>query len=257
MHSPADGPHSELYREFIDYIRLDIQRERLAANRRMLGVFLWCFIIPAAVAATVLVMVKLGFLPKRLSHYMDWLIVIFPVLYGIYMLSSDAIRELPVMFRRGGIAATLSRALDDERWRSRVCQELKAKFLDSKTSENRHPGGRLQSWRWLVGNFAIDLQNVQNRTRYLTALAGAVFFLIFQGIDAFDSPHAEPRWSTTSIMGWFEASSSSFTQFFALGIFLLLLYVSGNQIYHSLERYLHCAQMIQKELESDSIKSPQ
>jgi hypothetical protein len=108
-----------------------------------------------------------------------------------------------------------------------------------------------------VGNFAIDLQNVQNRTRYLTALAGAVFFLIFQGIDAFDSPHAEPRWSTTSIMGWFEASSSSFTQFFALGIFLLLLYVSGNQIYHSLERYLHCAQMIQKELESDSIKSPQ
>jgi hypothetical protein len=249
MHSSAEGPYSEAYREFIDYVRLDIQRERLAANRRMLGVFLWCFILPAIVAISVLVMVKLGFLPKRLSRYMDWLIVIFPVAYGLYMLSADALREIPIMFRRGGIAATLSRALQEERWRARVCGEMKAKFFDPKSVEKRVP-----SWRWLVESFEIDLKNVQNRTRYLTALAGAVFFLIFQGIDAFDSPHAEPRWSTSSIMGWFEASSSSFTQFFALGIFLMLLYVSGNQIYHSLERYLQCARLVQKEIEADQIK---
>lgn len=242
MQSSTEGPHSELYREFVDYVRLDIQRERLAANRRMLGVFLWCFIIPAIVAATVLVMVKLGFLPHRLSHYMDWLIVIFPVIYGLYMLSSDAFRELPVMIRKGGISATLSRALDEERWRSRVCREMRAQFFDSKAPEK--PG---MGWTWIIHNFEIDLENLQNRTRYLTALAGAVFFLIFQGIDAFDSPHAEPRWSTSSIMGWFEASSSSFTQFFALGIFLMLLYVSGHQVYLSLARYLHCAKLVEKD----------
>lgn len=251
MHSPAEGPHSELYREFVDYIRLDIQRERLAANRRMLGVFLWCFIIPAAVAISVLVMVKLGFLPRRLSRYMDWLIVIFPVAYGLYMLSSDAIRQLPVMFRRGGIAATLGRALEDEQWRSRVFTEMKSKFFNEPKLMEK----RISSWHWLIDNFAIDLQNLQNRTRYLTALAGAVFFLIYQGIDAFDGPHAEPRWSTSSIMSWFEASSSSFTQFFALGIFLLLLYVSGSQVYHSLERYLQCARLLLKEVEADPIRS--
>lgn len=242
MQSSTEGPHSELYREFVDYIRLDIQRERLAANRRMLGVFLWCFIIPAVVAASVLVMVKLGFLPRRLSRYMDWLIVIFPVIYGLYMLSSDALRELPVMIRKGGISATLSRALDEERWRSRVCREMRAQFFDSKAPEKLSMG-----WAWIIHNFEIDLENLQNRTRYLTALAGAVFFLIFQGIDAFDSPHAEPRWSTSSIMGWFEASSSSFTQFFALGIFLMLLYVSGHQVYLSLARYLHCAKLVEKD----------
>ncbi len=176
---------------------------------------------------------------------MDWLIVIFPVAYGLYMLSSDALRELPVMIRRGGIAATLNRALEEERWRARVCGEMKAKFFDSKSLEKRSSG-----WNWLMDNFEIDLANVQNRTRYLTALAGAVFFLIFQGIDAFDSPHAESRWSTSSIMGWFEASSSSFTQFFALGIFLMLLYVSGNQVYLSLARYLHCARLVAKDTES-------
>lgn len=250
MQRSTEGPHSELYREFIDYIRIDIQRERLAANRRMLGVFLWCFIIPAVVAATVLVMVKLGVLPRRVSRYMDWLIVIFPVGYGLYMLSSDALRELPVMIRRGGIAATLSRALVEEQWRSRVCKEMKARFFDSKALEKGKIG-----WGWIIRNFEIDLENVQNRTRYLTALAGAVFFLIFQGIDAFDSPHAEPRWSTSSIMGWFEASSSSFTQFFALGIFLMLLYVSGNQVYLSLARYLHCARLLQKDLAEGEIKS--
>jgi hypothetical protein len=243
MYTPTQGPHSDLYREFVDYIQLDIQRERLLANRRILGVVLWCFVIPAVAAIAVLVLVKLGVLPRRLNRYMDWLIVIFPVAYGLYMLGMDALRELPILIRKGGISATLSRALQEERWRARVCGEMKSKFFEPKD-----PKTRIQGWSWLVNNLEIDMNNVQNRTRYLTALAGAVFFLIFQGIDSFDSPHAESRWSTSSIMGWFEASSSSFTQFFALGIFLMLLYVSGNQVYLSLARYLQCARLVLSEI---------
>jgi hypothetical protein len=123
---------------------------------------------------------------------------------------------------------------------------MKAKFFVSTSSEPR-----VRGWRWLIDNFEIDLKNLQNRTRYLTALAGAVFFLIFQGIDAFDVPHAEPRWSTSTIMGWFEASTNSFDQFFALGIFLMLLYVSGNQVYLSLARYLQCAELVLKDLSKE------
>ena len=129
-----------------------------------------------------------------------------------------------------------------------MCKDLKLKFLESPSDV------RIQGWRWVISNFEIDLQNVQNRTRYLTALAGAVFFLIFQGIDALDSPHAEPRWSTSSIMGWFESSTSTLTQFVGLGIFLVLLYVSGNQVYLSLVRYLQCARLALADIPTDSRK---
>jgi hypothetical protein len=247
MRPPVEGSHSELYREFIDFIRLDVQRERLAANRRLLNVFLWCFLMPALVSIVLLSLVKLGILPRRINHYLDWIIVVFPVSYGIYLFSADALLDLPVAFRRGGLAATLSRAIHEEQWRARVCAEMKSKFFLAPAKAES------QGWRWVVDNLEIDLANVQNRTRYLTALAGAVFFIIFQGIDGLDSPNAAPRWSTSTIMGWFEASSSNLTQFVALGIFLMLLYVSGNQIYLSLARYLQCAKLVQKEVESEKV----
>ena len=44
-------------------------------------------------------------------------------------------------------------------------------------------------------------------------------------------------------MGWIESSSNDFSQLVGLRLFLLLLYLSGNQTYHSLMRYLHCAEL--------------
>ena len=238
-HNPDQGPYSDLYREFVDYVQTDIQRERRAANRRMFSVFFWSFLVPAVTSAVLIVLIKLGVLPRRMNRYIDWLIVVFPIAYALYILSFDVLREAPNTFRRGGLAAMLGKALDEEKWRARVCEAFKQK--QRALSEEK----RIEGWKWVIRNFRIDLQNLQNRTRYLTALAGAVFFLIFQGIDAFDSPHHDAlAWSTSSIMGWFESSSSSLTQFVGLGIFLMLLYVSGNQAYISLFRYLQCAELV-------------
>ena len=100
-------------------------------------------------------------------------------------------------------------------------------------------------WAWLIANFKVDLEAMQQRTRYLTALAGAVFFLLMQGIDSIGgSEHEGPvSWSKNPLMGWIESSSNDVGQLVALALFLVLLYLSGIQTYHSLRRYLHCAEL--------------
>lgn len=238
---PNRGPYSDIYQEFIEYVRVDIQKERKAVNRRMFHVFFWCFVMPALTSLMLVFMAKFNLAPKRITHYLDWLIVVFPIAYAVYLLSFDVLREAPGAIRRGGIAATLSRAIEEERWRARVCGDFRKKFFQTSRDD------RSMAWRWLIENYQIDLQNLQNRNQYLTALAGAVFFLLFQGIDALDPSRGQPAWSTSSIMGFFENSSSNLVQFVGLGVFLVLFYISGNQVYLSLVRYLQCAKLVARE----------
>ncbi|MDR3608129.1 MAG: hypothetical protein P4M08_12205 [Oligoflexia bacterium] len=232
-------PSLEFYGDFIEFVRRDIQGERKLANRRMFGVFLWCFVIPALTTFLYVLLIRFGIIPRRFGRYTDWFIVVFPVLYALQIISFDILHELPIAFRRGGIAATLGRALEEARWRDRVCRELQTQFV----STNR------DNWPWLVKTFQTDLENLQHRTRYLTALAGAVFFLLMKGLDVFDI--SEPMRPGPYILGWFEASSSNAAQFVGLALFLVMLYLSGNQAYSSLARYLHCLELVQLELDQN------
>lgn len=237
----TQGPYSEVYRDFIEYVRTDVQKERRVVNRRMFHVFFWCFVMPAVTSLALIILAKFNLAPRRITHYLDWLIVVFPIAYAVYLLGYDALKEAPGALRRGGIASTLNRAIEEEHWRARVCGDFRKRFFSSSRED------RSMAWRWLIENYQIDLQNLQNRTRYLTALAGAVFFLLFQGLDALDPSRSQPSWSTSSIMGFFENSSSSLVQFVGLAVFLVLFYLSGNQSYLSLVRYLQCAKLVARE----------
>jgi hypothetical protein len=227
-------PQVELYRRFMDYVQADIQQERRLVNRRMFSVFFWCFIVPTVTATVLMFLIKIGLLPRRIGHYMDWLIVVFPVAYALYVLSLDVLRELPAAIRRGGIASLIDRAVDEEEWRSRVCQEMKQRFFNAETPEE---------WQRLLRGFEIDLTAMLQRTRYITALAGAVFFLLLQGIDSLDAK-SDLTWTPSSILSWFENSSSSLYQFVGLGLFLVLLYLSGSRPHQTLSRYYHCASLL-------------
>src|SRR4051794_3385485 len=92
----------ELYKSFIDYIRLDVQRERRAINRRMLSVFFWCFLLPALFSISLLLLVKFGVLPRSSKGLLDWVVLVFPIFYSLYILSSEVLREVPAAFRHGG-----------------------------------------------------------------------------------------------------------------------------------------------------------
>jgi hypothetical protein len=228
MNSP--GRYSETYRAFLEFVGNDVQRERHRANRRMLSVFLWCFLVPAIMTVIILLLVKIGWLPRRARANVDWLILIFPVLYSVYILGSEVLTGIPSIFRRGGLATSLKQAQTEGEWRDRACETLRSQCSFS-----------LSEWEWVIQSFRIDLEKMMNRTKYLTALAGAVFFLVMQGIDSLtDAPETAIR---NPLMLWLEASNG-ISQLMALALFLVLLYLSGNQTYHSLLRYLNCAELV-------------
>jgi len=228
MSAPNKFP--EAYRAFLEFVGGDVQRERSRSNRRMFSVFLWCFLMPVAISIVGLLLIKVGVFPRKARTNLDWLILVFPVLYSLYILSSEVLTGIPSMFKKGGLAGSLKQAAQDGEWRERVCDSMVSSLHFSE-----------HEWEWIVKSFRIDLENMRHRTKYLTVLAGAVFFLVMQGIDSLGD-NTESIWLKNPMMGWVEATND-ISQLMALALFLVLLYLSGNQTYHSLSRYLNTTEL--------------
>jgi hypothetical protein len=222
----------ELYRQFLAAIENEAQSERRAVNRRMLSVFFWCFVVPAITCIALLVLIRFQILPHRARLWQEPIILLFPVAYTVYFLGIEVLRDLPNAFRRGGIAAVLRNADSESRWRRRVADSLR-----------RSVDARAEDWRWLVTSFEFDLERLQYRARYMTALAGAVFYLIMQGIDAL-GPEEKVTYMNDSVLGWIQTNSSDMSQFVGLALFLVLLYLSASQSHQFLRRFLHCAVLL-------------
>src|SRR5688500_12585214 len=118
----------ELYQSFLDFIANDVQRERHQVNRRMMSVFFWCFFIPTASSISVLILVKLHVLPKNARNHLDWLVLILPVCYSLYVLSSEVLSHIPAIFRRGGGANSLEQSRREGEWRERISESME-KFV--------------------------------------------------------------------------------------------------------------------------------
>ncbi len=223
----------ELYRSFIDYIGLHVQRERRSVNRKMFGVVIWCFLLPAIVSATILLLIHFKVFPRTAKSYADWVILVFPVIYSLYILSSEVLSQIPSNMKRGGIVTTLNQATREGEWRRKVLDGM---------STNVHAS--FEEWKWLVLSFKMDLSILRQRTNHLTAVAGAVFFLILHGIDSLGESVTERPANPYVLIEWVEATSNDISQLVGLVLFLSLLYLSGNQTYHSMLRYLNCAELM-------------
>ncbi len=214
----------EFYSEFLEFVRQETQKERSAVSRRMFNVVLWCFLIPAFVAFVVILLVNFRILPHVMRGYLDWILLSFPIFYVINVLSSEVLKDLPLLLKKGGMTNTLNHAQKEGKWRERICEEMpkkiRADFLE---------------WKWIQKNYKTDLDNLLSRIRFLTVLAGAVFFMIVKGIDSF--------FDVTKL-----TTNSDSSEWIGLSLFLLLFYLSGNQNYRSLLRFSDCVELIiQKE----------
>ena len=222
----------ELYKDFLEFVSRDMQTERHQVNRRILNVFLWCFIFPLLSSAAILILVKLTLLPRRVGNHADLLILVFPVMYSLYFLGSQVLAPLSKSFKKGSVASSLMQPLSEGDWRFRACSAMEKAVPASP-----------QDWEWITASFKIDLTSMQYRTKHLTALAGAVFFLLIRGIDSIAEIETKPIWAKSPIFGWVDASSD-LPQFVGLMLFLVLLYLSGSQTHQSLVRYLNCASLL-------------
>jgi len=228
------------YKRFLGLVRKEMQIERSQVNRKMFWVVLWCFIIPALIGSFFLVGIKLHLLPRSIRSSLDLIFLFFPVTYSMYFLMSQIGRDLKSHFRREGLGIQLVQNERDGQWRGDMCSKLSMQLSFSKAQ-----------WSWVCNNFAMDLDNLRNRTKYITALAGAVFYLIMQGIDSI-SPSSE-YWSHSDsyfqnpvqrlLLGPIAAEVS---QYLGLTLFLILLYLSGMQAHASLQRYLACAKLLEQ-----------
>jgi hypothetical protein len=228
------------YTVFLEIVRQEMQSERSLVNRRMLSVFLWCFVAPAVVAVFGLILIRLGWVSSFFRGWVELLFLAFPILYSIYFFASQVGKDLPGHFKKGGAGLLLSQGLRDADWRARIMD----RFDRELSLEN-------DEWVWIVKSFSVDLENIRDRTRYLTAFAGAVFYLIMQGVDTF-KPGVEP-WGNVPgeflhpaqklLLGPIVAELS---QIFGLILFLVLLYLSGMQAYYGLQRFLFCAQLMNR-----------
>lgn len=225
--------HSEAYEQFLKLVQTRNLAERQTVNKRMLGVFVWCFFMPAVMIVVTLILIRYDILPRSARNYLDWLILVFPVMYSIFILIGQVIRGIPSLFKMGGVAQTLFEAAENEKWRAGFLKEAKSRIGDSP-----------EVWRHLSTSFECDLERMLARIRYLTGLAGAVLFLIMEGIDSITEVPRPPVSSSQFVFEWFVQSQTSATQLIGLSLFLLLLYLSGSQTYHSLKRYLDCARLL-------------
>ena len=232
-----NSSRAALYEKFLDLIGQEAQRERRAVNRRMFGVFVWCFLAPAVVSITLLLLVKFQVLPRRVHGYIDWISLVFPIAYSVYFLSSEVFREIPNAFRRGGIWSILKDAQKSGVWKSQVIEQMEKSLPAS-----------LEDWDWIIISFRGELDRLLYRARYLTALAGAVFFMIMQGIDAIGPDDQKVSWVRDPVFGWVELSGGDLSEFVGLTLFLVLLYLSSSQSYHYLNRFLNCAELRRSDL---------
>lgn len=228
----------EIYQAFLDFIHAELQRERSIKSRRMISVFFWCFLMPAVVALVLLLLVQFGVFPRKVRGYLDWLMLAFPVFYSIYFLSIEVLRDLPAVFKKGGMQNVLNQSLREVKWRESVCEGMKKSVRATD-----------RDWKWMIENFRIDLANLQYRLKYLTVLAGAVFFLVLKGIDSLVDGEQKTTWVRDSVLGWAEAAGTDFSSLIGLSLFLILIYLSGSQSYQSLLRFLHCAELVHLEKE--------
>lgn len=231
----------EAYLAFVDFIRKESQHERRAVNQRMLSVLLWCFVFPAVATGILLGLARLGVVPSAVRFYGEWLFLVFPISYSIYFLTAEVLHDVPTAFRQGGMVASLRQCQTEGAWRERVVETMRRQLGASKD------GASKEEWLWIVSSFRMDLATMKYRTRFLTALAGAVFFIITKGLDMLGDEPENVTWIRDQVMGWVEITPSEGSQWAGLVLFLVLLYLSGSQNYTSLSRYLNCAELALQE----------
>jgi hypothetical protein len=224
-----DDRSRSLYRTYLEFVQAANQKDRLDVTRWMRSVFLWCFLVPVLIVALLIVLVNYGVIPRAYRGYLDWVLLFFPVFYSLYFLGSQVLSGVPEAFRRGGFALTLGQAAREADWRFQICAAMDKQMKWS-----------VKEWNWVIANVEEDLDRLQMRVRHLTALAGAVFYLIMQGIDSLTG---EPR-GAAAVPDLMNPISS---EWIGLALFLLLLYLSGQQNVQTLRRFLACARLVRQQ----------
>jgi hypothetical protein len=216
-----------------------MKKARVTVNRRVFSVVLWCLVIPAAFSIALYGLRKFQIIPS--ARVVDGMIFLPPFIYALISLW-PTLREIPRVFRMGGLGALLEESQKEVEWREQTVERL-----------DREIPLTFKEWRLVEFHLGEDIERMRAKNRYLTVLAGAVLFFMFQFLDLGgqpDLPHE--RGAMGVFMAWAEQLSQWGSQLSAIIVFAALFYLSGIQIQKHLIRYQVCVKRLARFQESES-----
>lgn len=220
------------FKMLAEWIQTDLQSDRKAMNKKILNVVLWCLGYPTLLVVLLLLIRRLNFF--YLDRYFDYIVFFPPAIYIIISIW-PMLREVPTVFKKGGISAHLDETTQEIKWReartSKMIQDLKLNPLE---------------WQQIQFHLKNEIERFREQNRYMTILTGSVLFLLFQFLDLGNPDPAFVYSKNPQSLAafWVNQFSQWSVQVFSLIIFVVLFYLSGTQSQRILSRYLVCIDKI-------------
>lgn len=227
-------PAQQNYEQFVNWVQNDMKKDRFLVNRKVFSVVVWCLIFPSVMLAVLFILRKYQWIgPMR---YADLIVFMPPFAYALYSLW-PTIREIPKVFRKGGLNALLDESLKEVEWREKTSAKLKTDL-------------KLTSKEWDLVSFHLgaDLNRMTQQNRYMSILAAVVLFFMFQFLDLGAGAEVVLEENNVNLVKvWVDQFAQWSVQVFSLGLFSALFYLSGLQFQRYLNRYLVCIERIKLE----------
>jgi hypothetical protein len=227
-------PAQKSYEQFVNWVQNDMKKDRFLVNRKVFSVVLWCLILPSIVLITLYALRKYQWIGN--VRYADLIIFLPPFAYALYSLW-PTIREVPKVFKKGGLNALLDDSLKEVVWRENTASRLRD---DLKLT--------MKEWDLVAFHLRADLSRMTQQNRYMSILACVVLFFMFQFLDlGAGSEVVLQAGSANLVKAWVDQFSQWSVQVFSLALFSALFYLSGLQFQRYLSRYLVCIERVLKE----------
>jgi hypothetical protein len=219
------------YHQFVAWVQLDMNKDRVIVNRKVFSVVLWCLILPIFLSFVLYGLRKYqvfgGF------RYADNFIFLPPFVYALYSLW-PTLREVPRVFKRGGLGAMLESSAKEVEWRENTVQRL-------------HQEVRLTPKEWKGVSFHLEneITRLHEQNRYMTILSTVVLFFMFQFLDLGGNADTPIEIGPAGMVrAWVDQFSQWGIQIFSVLLFSALFYLSGLQFQRYLHRYWVCVQRV-------------
>ena len=224
-------PEHHAYQQFIQWVQEDLNQHRLMVNRKVFSVVFWCLVLPAVMSLVLYGLKKF----QIVNDVRQFSVIVFtpPFLYALYSIW-PTFRDIPRVFKKGGIGATLEESVREVEWREQVVQRLSQEV-------------RLTAREWRLVEFHLEreIDRMRMQNRHMTALSGVVLFFMFQFLDLGSLPEeVNGAGAGELVRSWVEQLSQWGGQVFSLLLFSTLFYLSGTQIHRYLERYRVCVERL-------------
>lgn len=224
------------YQEFVKWVQADLKQDRIAVNRKVFSVVLWCLILPISITGILFVLRKMEWIGP--VKYLDMILFFPPFAYALYSIW-PTIRDFPKAFQKGSIGYLLDESLQEIEWRESTVKRLASQIQ-----------GTRKEWEAIAFHLEHDLDRMRDQNRYMTILTAVVLFFMFQFLDLGAQEAAVIESGPQGLIKfWVDQVFQWSIQVFSLVLFAALFYLSGLQFQRYLYRYWVCVLRLIRSLE--------